>query len=140
MVMQDVNYQLFSDSVEGEILLGTAEEKYLENGQGDLRRLRAVMEELDLSDLAGRHPHSLSGGQKQRVAIASAILSDKDFFVFDEPTSGLDYFHMRQVGRLLQWLREQGKAILVITHDEELTVEWCDRVVDFGPENLERGR
>ena len=139
MVMQDVNYQLFSDSVEGEILLGTAEEKYLEGGGRDLSRLRAVMEELDLSDLAGRHPHSLSGGQKQRVAIASALISDKDFFVFDEPTSGLDCFHMRQVGRLLQWLREQGKAILVITHDEELTAEWCDRVVDFGQENLQRG-
>ena len=138
MVMQDVNYQLFSDSVEQEILLGTREERYLENGGEEPSRLQEVMEELDLTGFRGRHPHSLSGGQKQRVAIASAILSDKDFFVFDEPTSGLDYFHMQQVGKLLRWLRDQGKAILVITHDEELAARWCDRIVGLDDENSRR--
>ena len=57
----------------------------------------AVLEALGLLELADRHPMSLSGGQKQRVAIASAMLSGKDFIVLDEPTSGLDYYHMTQV-------------------------------------------
>lgn len=72
---------------------------------------------------------SLSGGQKQRVAIASAMLSGKDFIVLDEPTSGLDYYHMTQVAQLLNNLKEQGSAVLVITHDEELAAGWCDRVI-----------
>ncbi|MGN1146853.1 MAG: ABC transporter ATP-binding protein [Lachnospiraceae bacterium] len=119
MVMQDVNYQLFSDSVREEVLLGTKEGTDCE----------AVLETLGLLEYAQAHPMSLSGGQKQRVAIASAILADKELIILDEPTSGLDRFHMEQVGKLLQGLKEKGKAILVITHDEELAAGWCDRVV-----------
>ena len=72
---------------------------------------------------------SLSGGQKQRVAIASAMMSGKELIVLDEPTSGLDYYHMVQVAKLLQQLKEQGVAVLVITHDEELAAGWCDRAI-----------
>ena len=119
MVMQDVNYQLFSDSVREEVLLGAQKPEVCNE----------VLESLGLLELAERHPVSLSGGQKQRVAIASAMLSGKDFIVLDEPTSGLDYYHMTQVAHLLQKLKEQGAAVLVITHDEELAAGWCDRVI-----------
>ncbi|MBQ7774966.1 MAG: energy-coupling factor ABC transporter ATP-binding protein [Lachnospiraceae bacterium] len=119
MVMQDVNYQLFSDSVREEVLLGAGKPELCEQ----------VLEALGLLALADRHPMSLSGGQKQRVAIASAMLSGKDFIVLDEPTSGLDYYHMTQVAQLLNQLKEQGAAVLVITHDEELAAGWCDRVI-----------
>lgn len=119
LVMQDVNYQLFADSVREEVLLGAARPELCD----------AVLEALSLQDLADRHPMSLSGGQKQRVAIASAMLSGKEFIVLDEPTSGLDYYHMTQVAQLLQKLKAQGAALLVITHDEELAAGWCDRVV-----------
>lgn len=119
MVMQDVNYQLFSDSVREEVLLGA---KYPE-------LCEQVLEALGLTNVTDRHPMSLSGGQKQRVAIASAILSGKDFIVLDEPTSGLDYYHMTQVAQLLNQLKEHGAAVLVITHDEELASGWCDRVI-----------
>ena len=119
MVMQDVNYQLFSDSVREEILLGAGKPELCEQ----------VLGALDLTELADRHPMSLSGGQKQRVAIASAMLSGKDLIVLDEPTSGLDYYHMTQVAKLLEHLKQNGAAVLVITHDEELAAGWCDRVV-----------
>lgn len=119
LVMQDVNYQLFSDSVREEVLLGSARPELCDQ----------VLKTLGLLELADRHPMSLSGGQKQRVAIASAILSGKEFIVLDEPTSGLDYYHMTQVAQLIQQLRSLGTAVLVITHDEELAAGWCDRVV-----------
>lgn len=119
MVMQDVNYQLFSDSVREEVLLGATKPELCDE----------VLSALGLSEFADRHPMSLSGGQKQRVAIASAMLSGKDFIVLDEPTSGLDYYHMTKVAELLKQLKEQGAAVLVITHDEELAAGWCDRVV-----------
>lgn len=121
LVMQDVNYQLFSDSVREEVLLGIQEEKEWSH----------VLESLGILNYAENHPMSLSGGQKQRVAIASAILADKELIIMDEPTSGLDGYHMKQVGKLLQKLKEQGKAIIVITHDEELVAGWCDRVVSL---------
>lgn len=119
MVMQDVNYQLFCDSVREEVLLGAEKTELCEQ----------VLEALGLIAFAERHPMSLSGGQKQRVAIASAMLSGKEFIVLDEPTSGLDYYHMVQVAKLLGQLKEQGAAVLVITHDEELAAGWCDRVI-----------
>ena len=119
LVMQDVNYQLFSDSVKEEILLGAAHPE-----QCDI-----VMEALSLSGLTDRHPMSLSGGQKQRVVVAAAMLSDKPLILLDEPTSGLDRGNMEQVGRLLHQLKAQGKTLVVITHDEELAADWCDRII-----------
>ena len=71
----------------------------------------------------------LSGGQKQRVVVAAAMLSDKPLILLDEPTSGLDLGSMQQVGQLLQEWKAQGKTLLVITHDEELAANWCDRVI-----------
>ena len=121
LVMQDVNYQLFSDSVREEVLLGAAHPE----------RCDAVLDALGLAELADSHPMSLSGGQKQRVVVAAAMLSDKPLLLLDEPTSGLDWGSMQQVGRLLQELKAQGKTLIVITHDEELAADWCDRVVKW---------
>nr|WP_276310682.1 ATP-binding cassette domain-containing protein [Bifidobacterium sp. SO1] len=90
-----------------------------------------VLESLDLLPFADRHPMSLSGGQKQRLAIASAIMCGKELIVLDEPTSGLDRAHMMQVGALLRGLADRGKAVLVVTHDEELAALWCDRIIDL---------
>lgn len=67
LVMQDTNYQLFSDSVESEVTLGRDVDEKMDE----------ILDKLGLLDLKDRHPMSLSGGQKQRVAIASALLSDK---------------------------------------------------------------
>lgn len=121
LVMQDMNYQLFSDSVEDEILLGAEHSEYLED----------VMEDLNLTDYKDRHPMSLSEGQKQRVAIASALLSGKEIIIFDEPTSGLDYLHMERFGKLLNKLKATKAVIIVITHDEELASEWCDSIIQL---------
>ena len=78
---------------------------------------------------------SLSGGQKQRLAIACALMSDKRFIVLDEPTSGLDRLHMTQVGGLLRKLADNGKAVLVVTHDYELAAQWCDGIIALEDES-----
>jgi len=120
MVMQDVNHQLFCETVEEEIQLGMTEE--------NADRVQQVLKELDLSELGQRHPMSLSGGQKQRVAIASAMLAEKSILIFDEPTSGLDQRHMEQTASLLSSLRGK-KTVLVITHDAELILRSCTHVL-----------
>lgn len=121
MVMQDVNHQLFTESVEAECTLGlhkiTQEE------------VDKALELLALSPFKDRHPISLSGGQKQRLAVAVSLLCDKEILIFDEPTSGLDLRSMREVGVLIKMLSQRGKIVLVITHDEEFISSVCTRVL-----------
>jgi energy-coupling factor transport system ATP-binding protein len=117
MVMQDVNHQLFTDSVLEEVLISQDKE--------DKDEALKILDSLNLKEFSDRHPLSLSGGQKQRVAVASAIASGRDIILFDEPTSGLDYFHMLQVSNILKELKEQGKTVIIVTHDTELIENAC---------------
>ncbi len=119
MVMQDVNHQLFCETVMEEATLGMDDE--------DNDRALEVLDKLGLKSLSNRHPMSLSGGQKQRVAVASAILADKDIILFDEPTSGLDFYNMEKVAHLISSLRG-SKTVFVVTHDPDL-VRRCATVV-----------
>lgn len=130
MVMQDVNHQLFSESVDDEIRLGMAEENET--------KVQQTVEALDLTGLLTRHPMSLSGGQKQRTAIASASLAGKSVLIFDEPTSGLDYRHMQQTAVLLKQLRAENEIIFVITHDPELIADCCTHVLHMEGGRLQR--
>lgn len=119
-VMQDVNHQLFSDSVWNECELALQEEKKEE--------IEDILKGFDLLELKDRHPMALSGGQKQRLAVATALLSDKKILVFDEPTSGLDYQHMMEVSNMIHNLNNQDKIILIISHDFEFLESTCDRI------------
>ena len=121
MVFQDVNYQLFSETVEGEMLLGARRTDLFEE----------VARKLDLERLLGRHPNTLSGGEKQRVAIAAAILSGKRLVVLDEPTSGLDLLHMNQVTGMIRYMRSLGVMVIVISHDQEFLAQTCQRFITF---------
>lgn len=130
MIMQDVNHQLFTESVEEEVLLSVPENLPDEERE---RIALDALKMLDIDQYAQMHPMALSGGQKQRVAIASGIAADKEFILMDEPTSGLDYVHMKQVAEVMKKLKEKGKTLLVITHDNELISCCADYVL-----NLER--
>ncbi|MGT2865602.1 ABC transporter ATP-binding protein [Streptococcus fryi] len=122
-VMQDVRLQLFSESVDKEIKLGTHNH--------DVQEAKTIVNTLGLSDLLDRHPMSLSGGEQQRVLIANSLLAHKSIYIFDEPTSGLDYQQMKQVANLLKKLKTKDRVIIVITHDQELIAEACDAVIDL---------
>ena len=121
MVMQDVNHQLFCETVEDEISLGAEDRP--EEDKND------AMEQLGVSAFRQRHPMSLSGGQKQRVAIVSAILAEKEILIFDEPTSGLDLKNMMKVSENLVYLQKLGITSFIITHDFELIMEVCSHVL-----------
>lgn len=112
LVMQDVGYQLFTESVADEIALG----KNKHNRALDTDR---VLSALNLTQLKERHPLSLSGGQKQRVSIGAAVASGAQLLIFDEPTSGMDYFHMKETASLIKSVRAPDRLILIISHDFE---------------------
>ena len=127
MVMQDVNYQLFAESVEAECSFGlkTASEAAVE----------AALNALHLAEIRTRHPGSLSGGQKQRVAIAAGQVSAKPLLVFDEPTSGLDYDSMARVSAVIRSLAA-GRIIFVVTHDYEFIHKACTRILHLGQNGI----
>lgn len=123
MVMQDVNHQLFTESVLDEVLISQPEENEEE--------ARAILAEVGLASFCGRHPMSLSGGQKQRIALACAIASKLPILLLDEPTSGLDHVQMRAVADILNRLKEEGRTIITVTHDSEFINHCCDDVIQL---------
>lgn len=120
-VMQDVNNQLFTDSVMAEIKLGT--------GNISVDKINQVIKKLKLSSLLDRHPLSLSVGQKQRVAIASTILSQKTLLYFDEPTNGMDYLNMIAISKLLRDSSTNNNIIIIVSHDVEFLNQTVDHVI-----------
>ena len=121
LIMQDVNHQLFTESVLEEVLLGM-------RPQNEKAALE-ILAGLNLDQYAYEHPMALSGGQKQRVAIGSGVSSGREIVVFDEPTSGLDYRQMLAVSATLQKLATSGKTLLVITHDPEFILNCCSNII-----------
>ena len=121
LVMQDVNHQLFTDSVEEEIKLGV---KDLSQD-----RLDRVLFGLELIELKNRHPMSLSGGQKQRVAIASVLCKNSRFIFFDEPTSGMDYKNMIRISKLIKEMSNKDNIIFIVSHDIEFLNETADSIL-----------
>ena len=117
MVMQDVNHQLFSDSVKNECLSA--------NPNATNQEIENLLNSFDLLDCIDRHPLTLSGGQRQRLAICQAIMGKKKFLIFDEPTSGLDFRHMCQVTEWLKQLAQHGYILFVVTHDYEFLNRAC---------------
>ena len=123
LIMQEVNCQLFTDSVKDEIVLTSTIK--------DDNDLDTWLKDMELKNISDRNPHTLSGGQKQRVIILSALLSDKKILFFDEPTSGLDYRNMKIVAKNIKKVKGKDKLILIISHDVEFLESVCDRVVTF---------
>ena len=110
-VMQDADYQLYSDSVSEEIALG---KKVTEKLKQDLIESLNTFKLMELKD---RHPASLSGGEKQRVILAAAYCSAADIYILDEPTSGMDGDGLCAIIRWVKLLSEKGKVVIIITHD-----------------------
>jgi putative ABC transport system ATP-binding protein len=88
----------------------------------------AALEQLGLTDEAGRYPDELSGGERQRVAIARAVVGERRLLLADEPTGALDSVNGESVIRLIRAECKRGVAGVIVTHDAQLA-SWADRVV-----------
>jgi putative ABC transport system ATP-binding protein len=94
------------------------------------RRARALslLERVGIADQADKLPLTLSGGQQQRAAIARALANDPRLLVADEPTGNLDSHTRESVWELFGELAAEGKTVVVVTHDEQVT-RWARRVI-----------
>lgn len=122
VVLQNSDHQLYMRTVFEE-LKASLEAAGCKGGETAAEELLKLF---DLQELRNRHPHSLSGGQKQRLVIACAFAKKPDVIILDEPTSGLDGANLKRIAGALKKLSEEGKAVLVITHDLELVDLVCE--------------
>lgn len=101
---------------------------------------RLLLAKVGLSDKADSYPGQLSGGQKQRVAIARALAMNPKAMLFDEPTSALDPELVGEVLRVMRELAEEGRTMVVVTHEMGFARSVADRVVFFdGGRIIEEG-
>ncbi|RIK56380.1 MAG: ABC transporter ATP-binding protein [Chloroflexi bacterium] len=84
------------------------------------QRALHLLEQVDMADQAYKLPNEVSGGQQQRVAIARALANDPPLLVADEPTGNLDSNTADAVFHLFERMVDQGKTILMVTHDDEM--------------------
>lgn len=114
-VFQDSDYQLFSETVLDEMLLG------LPVGDKEENREKAIsiLKDLGLEKYIDKHPFTLSRGEKQRLTIACGIMKNAKVFLYDEPTSGCDRESMIAISTLIKKQIQKGITVLIISHDFE---------------------
>ena len=127
MVFQ--SYELFGHmNVLDNLTLGPIKAKGEDKKQAE-ERARALLERVGLGDKASSYPANLSGGQQQRVAILRAMLMDPDIYLFDEVTAALDPEMVQEVLALVGELAEEGKTMLIVTHEMEFARQVADRIL-----------
>ncbi|MGQ9838538.1 MAG: energy-coupling factor ABC transporter ATP-binding protein [Cyanobacteriota bacterium] len=124
LVFQDPNDQLFAPTVAEDVAfgprnLGASEEEIAV-------AVRTALEQTGTLHLAERPPHHLSGGEKRMVAIAGILAMRPQLVLYDEPTTHLD---LRARRRLIQFLHQTPQTFLLASHDLELILEVCERVI-----------
>ncbi len=98
---------------------------------------QSALERVGLADRMDHRPNQLSGGQKQRVAIARALATDPDILLADEPTGNLDSKTGNEILGLFQELHEEGRTILMVTHEEEVAAH-CEQIIRVRDGEVER--
>ena len=94
---------------------------------GDKVTVENVSQRMGIEHLLDRHPWDLSGGEIQKCAFGKIILADPKIIVLDECTKGMDSFAKKALGDVLASLKDEGRTILLVTHDLEFAAQYCDR-------------
>lgn len=128
LVFQFPEYQLFEDTIEKDIIFGPKNFGIDEETAKQKAKEALAMVKMDESYLQ-KSPFDLSGGQKRRIAIAGILVMDPDILVLDEPTAGLDPQGAKEMMDLFKSLNEKGKTVIIVTHDMNQVLEYCDHAV-----------
>ena len=99
------------------------------NKQQMRSKIENALEKVLIQDFIDKKPSYLSGGQQQRVAIARALINDPSIILADEPTGALDQKTGQEIMKLLKEINEQGKTIIIVTHDAKIA-SYCDKTIN----------
>lgn len=121
-VMQEAEFQFFTNSVINELRYGNKERAGLSE------EIERLLKKTGMWEIRNRHPFSLSGGQMQRLSLMLAFLSPKPVVVLDEPTAGLDAASLESCGDIIAEMSRK-KLVFIITHDIELMAKVCTRCI-----------
>lgn len=127
IVFQDADNQMVASTVRAEIAFGPMN-MHLDKAQV-AERVRKAMQTMQLEAYGERPPHYLSGGEKKKVAIADILAMEPELIIFDEPTAALDPVNARMLEQVLRTLEQEGKTILLSTHDVDFAWRFADRIL-----------
>ncbi|KAB8288930.1 ABC transporter, ATP binding protein [Bifidobacterium ramosum] len=118
MVFQEPEHQFVTNSVRDEVALGP---KGMGAGDDEAYRIADdMLERLGLARFAKANPYTLSGGEKRRLSVASMLAAAPKVLIMDEPTFGQDFTTWTEMVRLIAIARDEGSAVIMVTHDEPL--------------------
>lgn len=126
-VLQNPDRQIIAPTVFQDVAFGPTNLGF--SGDEVKKAVGDALRHVGLEGFERRPPHRLSGGEKKRVAIAGVLAMDPDMLVFDEPTAGLDPSGSEDIMDLLDELNQEGKTVIISTHDIELVYPWADRAI-----------
>ena len=130
VVFQFPEYQLYESTVEKDVASGPR--NFGLKKEDALKKAHEYLLKVGIKEeYFTRSPFELSGGEKRRVAIAGILAIEPDILVLDEPTAGLDPVGQEEIINLLLKLKEEGKTIILVTHDMELVERYADQVIVF---------
>jgi len=127
LVFQNPDHQLFSETVQEEVSFALRNLGFDETTAQ--KRTAWALSLLDIERYAKTSPFALSGGERKRVALASVLVFDPDYLILDEPTIGQDYAQKERLRQFVVQLNQQGKAVVIVTHDVEFVAQCRPRVV-----------
>jgi lipopolysaccharide export system ATP-binding protein len=96
-------------------------------GEERKNRLKQLLGELDLTDLARNKAYSLSGGERRRVEITRALVTSPRFILLDEPFAGIDPLAVADIQKIIQKLKSKGIGVVISDHNVRETLSVCDR-------------
>ncbi len=129
IVFQDADNQIVASTVMGEVSFGPMNLKLPKDEV--IRRVDKALEYMNISNFKDRPPHYLSGGEKKRVSIADIIAMESEIIIFDEPTAALDPLNAAMLEEVLGKMSDEGRTMLISTHDVDFAYRWAERCVVF---------
>lgn len=129
VVFQNADDQIIASSVQAEVSFGPMNLRLPRDAVA--QRVTRALEQMELSDYRLRPPHDLSGGEKKRVSIADILAMESEIILFDEPCASLDPAGAAMLEQVLARLADDGKTLLISTHDMDFAFRWASRIVVF---------
>ncbi len=137
LVFQFPEYQLFEETILKDIIFGPKNFGISEDDARNIAKETLNLVGLNESYLE-KSPFDLSGGQKRRVAIAGILAMNPDILILDEPTAGLDPQGAKEMLNLFKRINKTGKTVIIVSHDMNQVLEYCDDVIVMRNGRVER--